>query len=811
MNLRVFYINFSKRVKLYIVTFCISLSIILMLTSDLSSVVHSQETSIFIMPVTAKDYFSRGNTKFNFSRDLKGAIEDYTQATRIDLAFAPAYYKRGSIHARWNDDKQKGIKDYTRAIQIIPTYAEAYYWRGFARSEIGDKQGAIEDFTQVISIDPNYAQAYYQRGLIYSSLDDKQKAITDYIQVIRLDPGGKAFRGDNEKALDVFPQLFQDNPELAHIYYRGLARFYARVNCCGDFELDNEAIADLTQSIQLKSDFTDAYYYRAMISFDLNQSGADPKVILDFNQSIKFKPDFAEAYYLRGLAKRTSDQENLENRRNNRAAIDDLTQAIKFNSNFGEAYYYRGIIRSQIGDEQGAIEDYIHALRVDPSTYIRSGEFAEKYIQSLQPRPKSSLDYHERGLTRAKLKDFIGAIKDFTHAIQLNPKLTDAYYRRGLALSVSNPRSFSYKLAIEDFTKVIQLNPEYTTAYFARGNLRNYIRSIQSEKQRVIQDFTSVIHLNSKSAEAYYYRGYLHNNGIKFSSVMLDNYAQAIRLNPEFSDAFNKVGYFADLDDSESAKEKMIDSKRKTKIEPKFSDFFGVYSVYEIAQFELKNIQSSIEMYSRTIQENPEDLNAYFSRGSAYLKTNDEYNAIQDFSRAIQLNSQDFESYYSRGIAKYKLKDYQGAIEDYTLSLQVDPDYVNSYSMRSLAYYDLGKKSEALKDANKAILKNDRDAVAYLVRTRILIDFGQWEKAVELQPYYSDQFVSLWPFLSYGGGGSSLQGNPATFYDRGRTLARLGDKKGAIENLFQAARLFQAWGNMKRYQETQNVIRQLKR
>ncbi|MFM5886941.1 MAG: tetratricopeptide repeat protein, partial [Dolichospermum sp.] len=54
-------------------------------------------------------------------------------------------------------DKQGAIDDYTQAIKINPNYANAYYGRGFVRNELRDKQGAIDDFQQA-------AKLYQQQG-----------------------------------------------------------------------------------------------------------------------------------------------------------------------------------------------------------------------------------------------------------------------------------------------------------------------------------------------------------------------------------------------------------------------------------------------------------------------------------------------------------------------------------------------------------------------------------------------------------------------------------------------------------------------
>ncbi|MCX8194741.1 MAG: tetratricopeptide repeat protein [Candidatus Micrarchaeota archaeon] len=43
------------------------------------------------------------------------------------------------------------------------------------------------------------------------------------------------------------------------------------------------------------------------------------------------------------------------------------------------------------------------------------------------------ISYSNRGVAKFSLGDYIGAIEDFTKAIELNPNYAEAYYNRGLA------------------------------------------------------------------------------------------------------------------------------------------------------------------------------------------------------------------------------------------------------------------------------------------------------------------------------------------------------------------------------------------
>jgi DNA-binding helix-hairpin-helix protein with protein kinase domain len=135
----------------------------------------------------AESYFNRGNARFDL-KDYRAAIEDYTQAIRLNPGDSSGVYdNRGNAYFNLKDYRA-AIEDYTQTIRLNPDDADTYFNRGNAYSNLEEYQRAIEDYTQAIRLNPDDANAYNNRGNTYSNLEEYQKAIEDYTQAIRLNP-----------------------------------------------------------------------------------------------------------------------------------------------------------------------------------------------------------------------------------------------------------------------------------------------------------------------------------------------------------------------------------------------------------------------------------------------------------------------------------------------------------------------------------------------------------------------------------------------------------------------------------------------
>jgi tetratricopeptide (TPR) repeat protein len=251
------------------------------------------------------------------------------------------------------------------------------------------------------------------------------------------------------------------------------------------------AITNYNQSVQRHPNDAVLYYKRGLAHYQLGDYEA---AIADYSQAIQINLHDAKSYNKRGLA--LYQMGRLEE------AINDYTQAIRINPNVAVAYKNRAEARSHIGDNQGAIEDYTQAIKINPhyaDAYKNRG--IARYLPGYQPgfpqaikiNPQDANAYKNRGNARSDLGDYEGAIEDYTQAIQINPNYADCYYNRGNARSDLGDSQG----AIEDYTQAIQINANYADCYYNRGN----IRSEMEDKQGAIEDFQKAADIYRKEGK----------------------------------------------------------------------------------------------------------------------------------------------------------------------------------------------------------------------------------------------------------------------------------------------------------------------
>jgi tetratricopeptide (TPR) repeat protein len=129
------------------------------------------------------------------------------------------------------------------------------------------------------------------------------------------------------------------------------------------------------------------------------------------------------------------------------------------------------------------------------------------------------------GDSRFARKEFAGAVKAYTCAIDLDSSYASTYAKRGYAYAAL----LDSDAALADYDKALELDEALVAAYNNRGTLYTRLGNFGL----AINDFTLVISLDPENAIAYNNRGIVHAAEGNYDLAIAD-FQQAITLDPAY-------------------------------------------------------------------------------------------------------------------------------------------------------------------------------------------------------------------------------------------------------------------------------------
>lgn len=327
----------------------------------------------------------------------------------------------------------------------------------------------------------------------------------------------------------------------------------------------------------------------------------------------------------------------------------------------------------------------IHKL----NTLLKQEEDFESFDKTSKIVLNSTRELINKGIELSDLNRNKEAIDFYDRALELNPKLIEAWYRKGNALFFLK----IYERAIECFDKTIELEPNYTNAWGNKGvalaQLKKYEESIEC--------YDKVIELEPKLAEAWYKKGIVLNDIKKYWKA-IDCFNKAIGLDQKDTNAWcDKGNALSNLNRHEEA----IDCFNKAiELKPKLTVAWYNKGVTLI---DLNQHEEAIECFNKAIELDPKYANAWNNNGAAlaYIKRHKE--AIECFNKAIDLDPKDSSAWDNKGVTLAYLKKYEEAIECYDKAIELNPKLAKVWSNKGIALDNLERHEESIECYDKVI------------------------------------------------------------------------------------------------------------
>jgi len=291
-------------------------------------------------------------------------------------------------------------------------------------------------------------------------------------------------------------------------------------------------------------------------------------------------------------------------------ALDDFNNYIKSNPDNWRGYHNRAISKEFLGDFLGAIADYSKAIELNPNPWEKS--------------------FFRRGYLHEKNENYERAISDYSSAIKINPEYEEAYFFRGYLRYILE----DYEGSIEDYSKVIELNPNNENAYSGRGASKNQLKDFDS----AIKDFTEAININPNS---YFlnWRAYLKLQIDDIKGSIIDN-TNAIKLDPTdtksyLDRAFGKY-QLGDLEGAISDYEAIIDFGEPEEILFAINYLTDTYISNGIYQEVLPLINKGKSLSNNVKEKNEDYLDLFYKEAIYYGTIGDNDRAKQSLKKCLK-------------------------------------------------------------------------------------------------------------------------------------------------------------------------------
>jgi S1-C subfamily serine protease len=291
-------------------------------------------------------------------------------------------------------------------------------------------------------------------------------------------------------------------------------------------------------------------------------------------------------------------------------------------------------------DQTKMVSDFIYIIMINDKENFQNSNIPHTKQTALSE--ENAMVYFFKAKELYEKNDFKGALEQINLCIEASPSHVGAYFFRGL-LYYKEIRN--YDLALEDLTKTIQLQPDFISAYFYRAlAFKKMKRNVDA-----IKDFSEAIKLNNDHTDSYFMRALIKSEmGDLLGAI--DDYDEIIKredtAKPEFyimATVYNNKGY--SLLRLNRLDEAIIYINKALKMASNESYIWGSRGEYYFKKEDyskcIKDMQTSIEVSSKSLASNSKPGQSYYLMGLSKIYLGKILEGCKDLSKAGELGIED--------------------------------------------------------------------------------------------------------------------------------------------------------------------------
>ncbi len=280
-----------------------------------------------------------------------------------------------------------------------------------------------------------------------------------------------------------------------------------------------------------------------------------------------------------------------------------------------------------------------------------------------------------------------------------NETKSQGYFKRGVELGLAG----KHHQAITELSATVQAEPDFVEAYVSLGVALH--RTGQDE--RALEMYDTALKLSPKHAEAHYFRANIYYARGQ-SPQAIAGYTTAMGLEPA-----------------------LINAHKNPLPGNRLTDYVGPPDpLSPVAMYWITKPASRILRCDKALRTDPQNIEAYRERGSAYYELGNYEYAVENFTSLLKISSNDVQVLHYRGLAYEQLEQFEQALADYSRAIELKPDFADAYINRGVTYGKMGNQQHSLTDLDQGVSLNPNDPNGYYNRGIARHQLGDFEGTI---------------------------------------------------------------------------------